>query len=122
MLNYIKQALTVPSNDQKVHKDLIHYEAKIGGQLFGKVADDHRREFFCLDENTWVWHEEWSAKKGSSQAITTRYDVRSNGIIKVQDNMPHRRLSDEELRNFYQAVQLYGQKVSAELQRMISAA
>jgi len=119
MINYIKKALSVPVNDQDNYNDIIHYEAKVGGTLFGKIPNKHRREFFCLDEHTWVWHEERPDKFGRRQIITTRYEVRTNGIFKIQPNMPHRRLNDEELNNFYQAVKLYGQKVSAELQRTI---
>lgn len=121
MLNYIKKALTVPSGIQDVYRDIIHFEARIGGTLFGPVPPKHRREFFCLDEHTWVWHEEWTDSLGRRQSVTTRYEVRPHGIIKVQGNMPHRRLSDEELQNFYQAVRLYGKKVGGELQRLMDA-
>ena len=119
MINHIRKALSVPANEQDIYKDIIHFEAKIGGTLFGPVPPKHRREFFCLDENTWVWHEEWTDNLGRRQSVTTRYDVRPHGIFKIQGDLPHRRLSDEELQNFYQAVSLYGKKVMAELQHLI---
>ena len=121
MLDYIKRALTVPANDEQAYRDLIHYEAKIGGQLFGPVPKDRRREFFCLDEHTWVWHEEWTDTTGKRQVVTTRYDVRPNGIFKVQDNMPYRPLAGEELDNFYQSTKLYIQRVGSELQRVTAS-
>jgi hypothetical protein len=121
VLDYIKRALTVPANYDQAYRNLIHYEAKLGGQLFGPIPKDRRREFFCLDEHTWVWHEEWTDDMGKRQRVTTRYDVRPNGIFKVQDNLPYRPLDGEELDNFYQSTKLYLQRVGAELQRMATA-
>ena len=40
-------------------RELITLESEIGSQLFGPIPEGHRREFFCLDEKTWIWHEEW---------------------------------------------------------------
>lgn len=118
MLNLIKKALTVASDPNEGYRDLIRYEAKIGGRLFGPIPEKHDRQFFCLDEHAWVWHESWVDKYGRNRSVTTRYEVNNNGIFKVQANMPHRRLSDEEFRNFYQAVKLYSQRVTLELQRL----
>jgi hypothetical protein len=123
MISYIKKALSVPANNRdEEYKDIIRYEAKIGGSLFGKVPDNRHREFFCLDEHTWVWHEAWlDDKSGRRQSVTTRYVVQPHGIFKVQANMSQKRLSDDELQNFYMAVKLYGQKITKELQRLVVA-
>jgi hypothetical protein len=96
------------------YRDLIRREAKIGGQLFGPVANGHRREFFCLDENTWVWYEEWTDTSGNRQAKTTRYDVRPNGIIKAQDGQPSQFIELQEAQNLCQAMDLYKQRIEAE--------
>ena len=120
VVNYIKKAMSVPVNTDQAHRDLIRYEAQIGGKLFGPIPKNRRREFFCLDEQTWIWHEEWVDGSGNKQIVTTRYDVRPHGIFKAQDNMPYRRVVDEELDNFYHAAKLYIQKVSAELERRSS--
>lgn len=101
----------------ELYKSLIHYEAKIGGELFGKVPKGTRREFFCLDEHTWVWHEEWADKAGK-HVVTTRYDVRPNGVFKSQGNSSYQALSPEEARNLYKAVTLYYQRVMPELMRL----
>lgn len=93
-------------------RSLIREEAKIGGQLFGPVPKGHQRQFFCLDEHTWIWHEEW-VQNGQRRVITTRYDVRPNGIIKSQDGQPNRLVSDDEALNLYEAAKLYQQKVHA---------
>ena len=121
MFSYIKKALSVPTNPQQDDlRDIIRYEAKLGGQLFGPTPPKHRREFFCLDEHTWVWHEEWSDDTNHHQMVTTRYDVRTNGIFKTQGHRPYTRLSQQELENFHEAVQLYGQKVGGELVKLVN--
>lgn len=93
------------------YRDLIRKEAAIGGELFGAVPKNGRREFFCLDEHTWVWHEEWVDAHGQHHAITTRYDVRPHGIFKAQDGQPYQPLSREEARNLRQAARLYYKRV-----------
>lgn len=94
---------------------LIRHEAKIGGELFGPVAPGGRREFFCLDEHTWVWYEEWIEKStGLRKSQTTRYDVRPDGILKVQHGQ-YRPVGREESLRFYEAITAYG----AEIERQI---
>lgn len=95
---------------------LLRYEARLGGEIFGPIPEGGHREFFCLDEHTWVWHEEWKDKHGKHHALTTRYDIRPNGIVKSQGDNVYQALGKEEARNFYHAVQAYGQKVGTELQ------
>jgi hypothetical protein len=104
------------------YKALIHHEAKIGGELFGPIPKGNRREFFCLDEHTWVWHEEWTDKSGKRQFLMTRYDIRPSGVVKSQGRSSYQSLSRDELKNFYRAVRLYGQKVDAEYSRMLGTA
>jgi hypothetical protein len=101
----------------EVYKSLIHWEAQIGGQLFGEVPPNVRREFFCLDKHTWVWHEEWTDESGH-HAMTTRYDVRNGQVVKSQGASNYQELNKEELRNFINAVKLYYQRVIPELHRM----
>lgn len=99
---------------QAQYRQLIKEEAKIGGALFGPVKPHGRREFFCLDSHTWIWHEEWT-EKSSKKAVTTRYDIRPNGVIKIQDGQPYRQLDGAEAKNFYQAAKLYNKRVLTEL-------
>src|ERR1039458_4661261 len=92
----------------QLYRELIHREAKIGGELFGEVSSEQRREFFCLDKHTWVWHEEWTEPQtGKRHIVTTRYDVRPNVILKAQDGQGYRYIGLQEARNLYQAVRLY---------------
>lgn len=97
------------------YRDLIRREAAIGGELFGPIPKNGRREFFCLDENTWVWHEEWEDEHGQHHAVTTRYDVRPEGVFKAQDGQPYQRVSIQEGRRLYKAVGMYTKAVKAEL-------
>lgn len=105
----------------QIERELIRREAKIGGQLFGAVTKGGRREFFCLDEHTWVWHEEWVENNGHRRTLTTRYDVRPHGILKAQDNQPYQPLSREEAVRFHQAVHKYRQDVFEQYNAMLAA-
>jgi len=97
------------------YRSLIRREAEIGGKLFGPIPQNGRREFFCLDQHTWVWHEEWVDSQGRHHAVTTRYDVRPQGVFKAQDGQPYQRLSLEETRHFRKAMTLYYERIRAEL-------
>lgn len=98
----------------ELYRNLIRHEAKIGGQLFGPVKQGGRREFFCLDRHTWVWHEEWIDQKGQHQTKTTRYDVRPNGILKSQ-NGHYQPVDKSEAERLIQAAKLYEQRVKSEI-------
>jgi len=110
------QALAGRQADREArwYRDMIRREAKIGGELFGAVAPGNRREFFCLDEYTWVWHEEWTDQNGR-HAVTTRYDIRPQGILKAQDGQPYHYIGRDEARSFHKAVRLYNKRVREEL-------
>ena len=99
----------------ELYRDLIRREAKIGGTLFGTIPAGVRREFFCLDKRTWVWHEEWTGKDGKTRNKTTRYDLRPNGILKTQNGQHYQQVSPEEARNLYTAAKLYRQRVKTQL-------
>jgi hypothetical protein len=96
----------------ELERRLIRGEAQIGGKLFGPVPKGHSRQFFCLDEHTWIWHEEWIVK-GRRHAVTTRYRARPNGVGKIQNGRTTR-LSVQEARHLYKAIELYQQKVHAD--------
>jgi hypothetical protein len=93
------------------NRDLIRMESKIGSQLFGPIPKGHRREFFCLDEHTWIWYEEWVDQSGKMQSVTTRYEIHPNGILKVQDGQPYQVVEGDELHNFAMATRLYREQV-----------
>lgn len=101
---------------------LIHHEAKIGGKLFGQIPKGSRREFFCLDQHTWVWHEEWIDKTGKRQIMTTRYDIRPDGVLKSQGGQSYRKLKGIEAINFRKAVESYCEQVLGEYNHMLATA
>lgn len=97
-----------------LYSNLIRHEAKIGATVFGPVPAGHRREFFCLDQHTWVWHEEWRDQAGQTRMRTTRYDLRPDGVLKSQ-NGHYQKVSDSELRRLAKAAELYLQRISHEM-------
>jgi hypothetical protein len=101
-----------------LYSNLIRREAEIGGQLFGPIPKGHRREFFCLDAHTWVWHEEWTDEDGQYHVRTTRYDVRPDGILKAQDGQHYQHVSVDEANRLNEAAQLYQQRIKSQLYRV----
>ena len=98
-----------------LYRDLIRHEAKLGGQIFaGDIPAGTRREFFCLDPHTWVWHEEWINNKGQRQVQTTRYDIRPSGVVKSQ-NGHYSEVSPDELRRLMAAAQKYLKQVDSQM-------
>ena len=110
-----KQQRVVEQQRAEAYSALLHWSAKVGGELFGPIPKGSRREFFCLDHRTWVWHEEWKDPSGQRHIVTTRYDVRPNGIFKSQGSNSYQALSGEEIRNLHNAIELYYQRVVPEL-------
>jgi hypothetical protein len=100
---------------EELYRALKRREAKIGGEVFGPIPEGVRREFFCLDKHTWIWHEEWTDASGQRQVKTTRYDVRPNGILKAQDNQSYQVVTPQEAYRLYQAAQTYKQRVRSEV-------
>lgn len=103
----------------ELYRNLIRHEAKIGGQVFGPIPHGIRREFFCLDEATWIWHEEKTDRGGFVHVTTTRYDVRPDGIIKSQ-NGNYEKVGKREADHLYEAAKLYHQRISAELYQAVA--
>jgi hypothetical protein len=120
MLSFKK--LLVPSAAQRqeqreaeLYRSLIRREAKIGGEIFGSVPEGVRREFFCLDEHTWIWHEEWMDTQNKRQIRTTRYDIRPSGVLKAQDGLGYQKISKAEAERLREAVHRYNARVRNEL-------
>lgn len=99
-------------------RQLIKLESQIGSKLFGDLPKGRRREFFCLDAHTWIWHEEWLDGKHHLQTQTIRYEINDDKVLKVQDGGHYSYLEGEELRNLTLAIKLYYERVSRELYRI----
>lgn len=102
-----------------LYRNFIRHEAKVGGRLFGKTPANVRREFFCLDERTWVWHEEWADKTGQKHVQTTRYDVRPDGILKSQHGK-YQQVGPDEARRLFEAAKQYRQAIKQEVYPFIA--
>jgi hypothetical protein len=92
-------------------RELIQLESEIGKHIFGPIQEGHRREFFNLDKDTWIWYEEYKDVNGLVKSTTTRYEVKQNGILKAQDGAAYSYLEGQELQDFGVAVQMYYERV-----------
>lgn len=125
MPGILKKALTLVTGDpaklgrpfkQLTERDLIRLESELGRELFGPIPAGHRREFFCLDSQTWVWHEEWTdPATGKLRIVTTRYEVHPNGVLKVQEGQPYKFVDGQELQNLASATSMYYEKVARHI-------
>ncbi len=93
-------------------RELLTLESEIGSKLFGPIPEGHRREFFCLDEKTWIWHEEWLDEKKKLETSTVRYEINEHGVLKVQEGARYSYLEGEELQNFGVAIRMYYEQVA----------
>lgn len=115
---YTDNALRMPKNRafrKLTERELLRRESHIGSQLFGSIQKGHQREFFCLDESTWIWHEAWIDAKGRPGQTTTRYEIHANGVLKVQEGARYEYIEGTELHNLTLAVRLYYERVAREV-------
>lgn len=116
-----KVSFEVPKDRKFKHlteRKLLNLESAIGVQLFGEVPAGVQREFFCLDATTWIWYEEGrNPETGKTERSTTRYEISSSGILKVQEGARYSYLEGTELANFVMAARLYYERVAREVYR-----
>lgn len=98
------------TSSSDIERDLIQNESRIGREIFGPIPKGVKREFFCLDESTWVWHEEKDGK-----TTVTRYVIKPTEIIKSVNGGNYHRLSVVEARRFGKAIKIYSARVNKEL-------
>lgn len=113
-----KETLRVPKNrpfKKVTERELLSLESQVGASLFGPIPAGHRREFFCLDDDTWIWHEEWKDEKGVLKSTTTRYELHDNGILKVQEGARYKYIEGEELKNLRIAIRMYYEQVMRKI-------
>ena len=87
--------------------DLINAESALGGTLFGKIPEGHRREFFRYKHNVWVFHESWTGQNGEKLEATITYEVRENGVYKLPLGGKYVKIEGAELDNFVKATKEY---------------
>lgn len=90
--------------------ELMRRESEIGRKLFGPIPAGVRREFFCLDSHTWIWHEE-----NAGDVKVTRYLVKENDILKSVNGGQYHKISDQEVKNIVEAAKIYKERVVSGL-------
>jgi hypothetical protein len=116
----------LPRNDTQRAEDaerrLIQFELQFGRKIFGPVPKNHHRDFFCLDEYTWVWHEDWLDEKGNRIVLSTRYILRPDGAIKSQNGKSYQKVDAQEFDNLYKAIKKYTTIVQNQYSQILSPA
>jgi hypothetical protein len=105
-----------------IHRNILRDLARMGGEVFGPIPAGTRREFFCLDRHTWVWHEEWTDETGAQKVRTTRYDIRPQGIFKAQDGQLYQPVSLEEAQRFGTAIHEYQRRMHTKFDPLLAQA
>lgn len=95
-------------------RELIQKESEVGARIFGYLPPNRRREFFMLDQHTWVWYEEWQDGAGLHK-VTTRYEIHGTSVLKLQNERSAELVTGDELRNLYQAIRTYYYNVAGEV-------
>lgn len=115
----VPPSLQMPKNrpfKKRTERELLQMESKIGAELFGPIAPGRRREFFCLDEKTWIWHEDGTNKEtGEKEQVTTRYEITDKGVLKVLPGARYSYIQADELDNLVKATQIYYERVAREV-------
>lgn len=97
-------------------EELIRLEGEIGAELFGPIPEGHKRSFYNLDPKTWVWSEEWTdVATRVKKSVITSYEVKPNGILKVQNGSNYTYLAGKELDDLTLAVQMYYEQVMRKI-------
>ena len=114
---YLKTPVKRPFK-KLTERELIQLESEIGKNLFGPIPDGNRREFFCLDEKTWIWHEEFKdSATGRMKSATTRYELQGDKILKAQEGARYSYLEGDELKNLLTAINMYYEQVARRIYR-----
>ncbi len=106
-----------PDSPQEIERELIRREAEIGRTVFGPVPKGVKREFFCLDRDTWIWQE-----TANGRMRTTKYKIKKSEIIKSVDGSQYERVHLEEAQRFAEATKTYNDRVKRELYDKLSFA
>jgi hypothetical protein len=110
-ISYLKMPKHQATLKQRSERELIQKESEIGRDLFGPVPKGHRREFFCLDEKTCIWYEEYKDEKGKTVQSTTRYEIQGDKVMKAQEGARYSFIEGAELKNLLLAIGMYYERV-----------
>jgi hypothetical protein len=110
--SFVKKVLSEKDAEivSKLRTSLLKIEARVGAKIFGGTDGVYRREFYCLDNHTWVFKQ--ADQEGNK--LTTYFDVRPSGVFKLKGGS-YCKLESVELHRFVEAVKIYQQKVMQEI-------
>jgi hypothetical protein len=107
---------------EDAERQLIRFETQFGRNIFGPVEENRHRDFFCLDEYTWIWHEDWLDDKGNRIVVSTRYILRPDGAIKSHNGQSYKKVEPQEFDHLYKAIKRYVSAVSDQYSRILNPA
>lgn len=115
----------LPRNDAQrraaAERQLIQFESQFGRNIFGPIPKNHHRDFFCLDEFTWIWHEDWLDDQGQRQVVSTRYVIRPDGAIKSKNGQSYQKVGLEETKHLYLAIKKYTSIAQEQYGQLLAA-
>lgn len=110
-LTYLRMPRGKAQSKNLSERELLQKESAVGRTLFGPVPKGHQREFFCFDENTYIWYESYKDSSGKEVTSTTRYEIQGDKILKAQDGARYSYLEGQELDNLLLAIGMYYERV-----------
>lgn len=85
---------------------ILKHEAKLGAAIFKKAGNKGEREFYCLNETTWVWRQD---------AEIVFYKVNPTSIYKSNDGRSYRLAGRKEAKRLYAAARAYRHVVKTQV-------
>lgn len=116
-LAYLKVPKSKRTPKKLSERQLLQLESDIGRELFGPLPKGHQREFFCLDEKTYIWYESYKDSDGKDIEITTRYEIQGDQILKAQPGARYSYIEGQELENLLKAIGMYYERVMQTVYR-----
>jgi hypothetical protein len=116
-ISYLKMPKDKQALKKLSERELIQLESTIGRELFGPVPKGHQREFFCLDETTCIWYEQYKDLNGKTVERTTKYEIQGDRILKGQDGARYSYIEGDELKNLLVAIGMYYERVMRNVYR-----
>jgi hypothetical protein len=94
-------------------QELKNEEGKIGADIFGPINPNETRIFFNDNRESWFFYQEKTDSEGKKHSITLHYEVRSDGIWKIdtKDGLKCELVIGQDLENFINATKIYHQRV-----------
>lgn len=97
-------------------QQLLRQESKVGGSLLGNIPAGHQRDFFCIDQYTWVWTEQWNDPQTKQpQRMVVRYEFQPNAVLKYVNDQPRGHVVGKELANLVKAMKAYAPAVATQV-------